>query len=128
MRIVALALLLISACGGAGEPEVRELPPADPRAAQKYLQASKLLAGPKTTDERRAAALLQEALTIDPNLWEAHYNLGVLHRRRGELKQALKEFAAAHEIQPGAAAPLLALAAVHYAMGDAGEAAEILSR
>jgi tetratricopeptide (TPR) repeat protein len=119
--------LIASACGGAPEkPALRTLPPADPRAVQKYLQASALMTDGKTRDEQRAQALLHEALAIDGMLWEARYNLGVLHRRRGELSKALTELQAAHEVQPAAGAPLLALAEVHYAMGALDDATGFL--
>jgi tetratricopeptide (TPR) repeat protein len=119
--------LLASACGGGStKPTLRALPPADPRAVRKYLEASALMTGGKTRDEQRAQALLQESLTIDGMLWEARYNLGVLHRRRGELRTALAELQAAHAVQPAAGAPLLALAEVHYAMGELDAATRFL--
>jgi tetratricopeptide (TPR) repeat protein len=126
--LLACVAGLLWACGGGAPPsrEPRALPPADPAAVQKYLEASALMSDGKTLDEQRAAALLQEALVIDPNLWEARYNLGVLHRRRGELRRALREFEAAHDIQPGAPGPRRALAEVHYAMGGLGDAARFL--
>jgi tetratricopeptide (TPR) repeat protein len=127
LQLACWFALALGACGGgAQKQEVRALPPADPRAVQKYLQASALMSGEKTRDEQRAQALLHEALAIDANLWEARYNLGVLYRRRGELRKALAEFEAAHGIQPGAGGPLLALAEVHHAMGELDDAAEFL--
>jgi len=91
--LLALALLSLAACGGSVEPVPKTaaaLPPADPVAAKKYMQASELLAA-KQPDDVRAEALLKEALSIDGYLWEAHYNLGVLYRRRGELRKALAQ-------------------------------------
>jgi tetratricopeptide (TPR) repeat protein len=125
--LYASCVALACACGGGSEkPAVRALPPADPRAVQKYLQASALMTGGVTRDERRAQALLHEALAIDGLLWEARYNLGVLHRRRGELRKALTELQAAHELQPAAGGPLLALAEVHHALGELDAATRFL--
>ena len=33
----------------------------------------------------RAIGLMREAIAIDPNLWEAHYDLGVLLAQGGDL-------------------------------------------
>ena len=94
-------------------------------AVQKFTAASELMTG-KQRDDVRAEALLKEALAIDGYLWEAHYNLGVLYRRRGELRKALEELQAAHDTQPGAAEPLLALAETHHALAQPAAAAELL--
>jgi tetratricopeptide (TPR) repeat protein len=127
----ALALLLLSAaCGGSSvsvQPTVRALPPADPRAASKYLEACALLAANKPAEDQRAAALLREALQIDSYLWEAHYNLGVIYLRRGELRKAESELEAAHKAQPAAGEPLLALAEAKEALGEREHASDLLA-
>jgi tetratricopeptide (TPR) repeat protein len=128
---VGIALLTAAACGGGAEqqkPTLRALPPANPKAVQKYLQATELMASEREEDGVRAAALLREALTIDELLWEAHYNLGVLHRRRGELRKAVRQLQAAHDTQPGAGEPILALAEVYDKLGDPDRAAELLEQ
>jgi tetratricopeptide (TPR) repeat protein len=122
--------LWAAACGGAAksaEPTLRALPQANPRAVQKYLKANELAASGQPQSIDRAEALLREALLIDSYLWEAHYNLGVLYRRDGQLRKALREFQDAHETQPGATEPLLALAEVHAALGEPQQASELLA-
>jgi tetratricopeptide (TPR) repeat protein len=120
------------ACGGASGARSTTtraaLAPADPVAAQKYVKASRML---RERDlprgrEAKAEALLREALRIDPNLWEAHHNLGVLQRRSGELRAALDSFRAAHRIQPDAAEPALAMAEVLSTLDRLDEAADLL--
>lgn len=132
MRPIVLALLCSFAwsagCGGAAEATVqsREVPPADPKAAKKYLEGARILARPGNNHDRRAMELFREAITIDPFLWEAHYNWGVVLRRRGELREALVHFKSAHDIQPAAHEPTLALAETQYSLGEREAATELL--
>lgn len=126
---LALALGPLVACGGSRpETETRALPPADPRAVDKYVRASKLISAEGKGDGVRASALLHEALAIDPNLWEAHYNLGVLYRQQGALDRAAESLRKALEIQPAASEPRLALAEVEHARGELDVAAELLGQ
>ncbi len=126
--LVASLMLLAVGCGGAAEATVqsREVPPADPKAAKKYLEGARLLSRPGNNRDRRAMELFREAVTIDPFLWEAHYNWGVILRRRGELREALTHFKAAHDIQPAAHEPTLALAETQYSLGEREQASELL--
>ena len=131
MTRCALVLLLglLAACGGSRpETQIRALPPADPRAVDKYVRASKLMGREGTSDSVRASALLREALAIDPNLWEAHYNLGVLYRQQGALDRAAESLHKALEIQPAASEPRLALAEVEHERGKLDAAAELLGQ
>jgi tetratricopeptide (TPR) repeat protein len=130
--LAASVALMLCACGGAGRARSTSaragVPPANPMAAEKYVQASRILRArdlPRGR-EARAEALLLDALRIDPSLWEAHYNLGVLRRRRGELRAALESFRAAHRIQPDAGEPALAMAEALWMRGELDEAAELL--
>jgi tetratricopeptide (TPR) repeat protein len=129
-RLALCALLFGCGCGGAAQtlqPKTRALPPADPIAARKYLEACALLAVNKPADDERAVALLNAALAIDSYLWEAHYNLGVVYRRRGELRRAQAELEAAHKVQPGAGETLLALAETEEALGQRQHASDLLA-
>jgi tetratricopeptide (TPR) repeat protein len=121
-------LLLLAACGGAATqlPPVSAARPADPRAARIYLEGVEAMGKPD--GEPRAIAAFEQALAIDPKLWEAQYNLGVLHRRRGELRKALPHLQAAHELESSAGEPLIALAEAQHALGDKDEAAELLQQ
>ncbi len=117
-----------SACGGASTegPETVALPPANPAAVREYMAGVRLMNREGDRYERRALARFRKAVEIDPNLWEAHYNLGVLLRRRGELDEAAAAFQRALAINPTASEPLLASAEVAYAQGELEEAAERL--
>jgi tetratricopeptide (TPR) repeat protein len=123
---VALAGGIAAGCGGASAESAmahRELPPADPRAVAEFNRGNSLM------DRNRVAparAHFEKALQIDPNLWEAHYNIGVLDREAGELRRAIQRFERARAIQPGASQPLLALAEAFYTIGEADEAADLL--
>ncbi len=130
-----LALLLAStlasaavACGGATaeSPETVELPPADPAAVREYMAGVRLLGKQGARYQRRALARFRKAIEIDPNLWEAHYNLGVVLRRRGRMEEASAAFQQALAINPAASEPLLASAEVAYAEGDLDAAADRL--
>ena len=123
------ALLLLLAvslgCGGSsarGAGRV-ELPPANPEAVRHYTSGNRALA---RGNLGRARAQYRQALVLDGNLWEAHYNLGVLERREGNLEEARTELAAAIAIQPVARETLLAAAEVAYALGDEDEAIDHL--
>jgi lipopolysaccharide biosynthesis regulator YciM len=125
---VLVTLSLLAACG-AGVAEQKPVvgpPPADPRAARVYLDGVKLIAANDAASDTRAIAAFEQALGIDPKLWEAHYNLGVLYRRRGELRKALPHLQSAHALDPAAGEPLIALAETQHALGERDTAADLL--
>ena len=131
---MTLALTLAScmgvglvACGpkNGGEGPIA-VPAADPAAVREYLAGVRLLEKAGRRYQRRARARFQKAVQIDPNLWEAHYNLGVMQRRDGDLDAAAESFGNAVRIQPGASEPLLGAAEVAYAQGDRDAAASRL--
>jgi tetratricopeptide (TPR) repeat protein len=130
-----LAALLVpftgvtSGCGGGGgevSTEVRELPPADPRAVREFRAGNRLMGRPGSRNDQRALEHFRRAVEIDPYLWEAHYNMGVLYRRRGEIREAITSLEEARRIQPGAPEPLLALAEAMWALGERDDASELL--
>ena len=122
---VVLVLSVLGGCGGAnteGAAQV-ELPPANPEAVRRYTSGNRALSRGKI---RRARSQYRRALEIDENLWEAHYNLGVLERRAGNLEEAKAQFDAALSIQPYARETLLAAAEVEYALENASAAVDRL--
>lgn len=121
-----LVLVLAMACGGGNQgTQHTELPPANPEAVREMVAAVRLMnRGPRF--HRRARTRLQRAIQIDPQLWEAHYNLGVLERAAGDLPAASAAFDAALAIDPNASEPLLAAAEVAYSRGDRSAAADRL--
>ncbi len=134
-RVVLLAFLAVLpapvsiGCGGSSgdvETTPAELPPADPRAVRAFRAGNRLMSRGRTRADRRALRRFREAVEIDPYLWEAYYNMGVLHRRRGEMREAIEALGHARRIQPGAREPLLALAEVRYAMGERDQAISLL--
>jgi tetratricopeptide (TPR) repeat protein len=56
-----------------------------------------------------AEATLLEALNLDPDLAEAHFNLGTLYARRGDLGSATAHLARAADLRPDDAVPQLAV-------------------
>ena len=125
--LVSLSISLGVACGSErGDDTVVEVPPADPAAVREYMAGVRLLQKQERRYQRRAMGRFQKAVEIDPNLWEAHYNIGVLHRREGDLEAASASFDRAITIQPGASEPLLGAAEVAYAQGDRDSAASRL--
>jgi tetratricopeptide (TPR) repeat protein len=129
---LALAGVVLPACGGATSAggaariDPSQLPPVDPRALRAFQEGVRDMERGGRAAERSARESFEEALELDPNLWEAHYNLGVLHRRAHRLRQAATSFEAARAIQPGSSEVLAALAETRYALGERDAAAELL--
>jgi tetratricopeptide (TPR) repeat protein len=109
------------------KPAVEPIKAADPQATRVYRDAVKAMQSGKHEDHERALRDFERALSLDPELWEAHYNVGVLLRLRGELKKALPHLSAAHKQAPAVGEPLLALAELRHALGEREEAADLLS-
>jgi tetratricopeptide (TPR) repeat protein len=126
----ALVLMWLSACAAHGgdamiaKPSIEQVKAANPEAARIYREAVKAL----QSDQERALHDFERALSLDPQLWEAHYNAGVLLRLRGELKKALPHLTAAHAADPSAGEPLIALAELQHALGEREEAADLLAQ
>ena len=117
-RGLAFALCLgLAACGGTKKTsKAPALPPSDPRAISKMAQG---VEAAKTANGRgRAIELLKEAVGTDGKLWEARYDLGVLHAEAGDLAAAEKELAAALELAPNAEDVAVALSEVRRRRGD----------
>jgi tetratricopeptide (TPR) repeat protein len=84
-----------------------------PAAAQHLARAAELglneaplfnllgLAYSKTEREQQAIESYRKALTLDPNLAEAHLNLAALLRRMGRQREAQPEYEAACRLRPG---------------------------
>lgn len=99
----------------------------DPRAVSEYRAGLQALSRGGPRAEERALEHFRAATRLDPNLWEAHHDAGVLLRRRGDLREAIAAFERASRIQPAATEPLLALAEARLAVGDLRGAAEALA-
>jgi tetratricopeptide (TPR) repeat protein len=132
MRRLPLFLLvsLSVACGGSkvvSRPRVATtvaLPPANPLAVGKMVQGAQAA---KDGQRDRAASLLREAIAIDPNLWEARYDLGVVLAGAGDLAGAEEQLAAAAKLTPDNQEIAVALAEVRRRRDEHKLAAEGLA-
>jgi Flp pilus assembly protein TadD len=98
----AFLFLALVACGGGNQgrataPATHELPPADPVAVAKMVQG---VQAAKDGQRDRAAHLLREAISIDTNLWEARYDLGLILTNMGDLAGAEDQLSAAAKLAP----------------------------
>ena len=125
--MLVLSLLLVVGCGktgrgaragGKGEPPNAEAVRALVSGARQ-LEAGRI--GP-------AKKLLRKAIERSPDMFEAHHNLGLAHRRMGELELAHKSLTTAHDLAPNAEAPIRALAEVSYALGQYEQASDLLGK
>jgi len=120
-----LFAVLLSACGAGNQAQqVQALPPVDAKALDKMVRAVGVAQG----ERAQAIDLLREAVSADPTLWEAHYNLGVLLTERGELSQAEKELARAAELAPNAEDVAVALGEVRRRRDEPKAAADGLQQ
>jgi tetratricopeptide (TPR) repeat protein len=119
---------LVMACGGSktkGAVAVSKvIPPANPQAVVKMVQGVTLAKDPQGHD--RAVQLLREAIAIDPNLWEARFDLGVLLANSGDLAGAEDSLASAAKTNADAADVALALAEIRQRRGEHKAAAEAM--
>lgn len=127
--LVAAALATGAAgCGGGAKalakPAKTELPPANPQAVTKMVQGVNAAKDPGGRD--RGITLLKEAITMDGNLWEARYDLGVVLAASGDLAGAEEQLRLANKVAPDAPDVVLALAEVQRRRGEEKAAAETL--
>jgi len=122
---VAASLLLADALVDLGlhERALRELDrslaaarTSKDRARLLYKKALVLAeAGAKREEVER---LLKEAVTLDPELWQAYYDIGRIRLALGDAEGALRAFLRAYRENPNDPRVLLGLAAAYDALGD----------
>ncbi len=126
--VPALMLVLLVGCGGRSKqgPKTVDsgLPPANPIAVQRMIEGVTAAKDPRL--QSRAVALLREAVRIDPNLWEARFDLGVVLANSGDLANAEEELRAAAKLARGREEVAVALAEVRRRRGSHREAAASL--
>lgn len=129
-RLLPLVLLAFAVgCGGAStgsgadEPIV---PPANPEAVRELVEGARVLARARRGAEVDAVRHFEAALAIDPNLWEAHYNIAIVARRAGRFEDAIASLTAAQRIDPASREIALALAECYSSSGDRGRAIDVL--
>jgi len=75
-----------------------------------------------------AIAAYQEVLSKNPNVAEAHYNIGFLLAKKKDWPGAQAAFQKALEVRPGYGEALIALAGVYQESGQAEKATELLAK
>ena len=128
MRVGILVLCLASqALGCTGRQGASESPKptrGDPHAVSAMLKA--VQASSESEGRKRAVTLLEQAVKLDPDLWEAHFNLGILATEAGEYEKALHHLEKSHAAAPNAEDIVVALAHVHERMGNPKLAVTVL--
>jgi tetratricopeptide (TPR) repeat protein len=131
LACLACACAIALGCGGggtrtSGPTAGREQGPVDAAALRSFQAGVHSMGGETRAARARAREHFEEAIRLDPQLWEAHYNLGVLLRRAGELRDAAAAFEAARAIQPANGDVLVGLAETRLALGERDPAAQLL--
>ncbi|HWZ88428.1 MAG TPA: tetratricopeptide repeat protein [Polyangiaceae bacterium] len=115
--LLGAGMLLLAACGASHKKvDAPTLPPANPQAVSQMVQGVRSAKDASSRDH--AIALLRNAVTADPGLWEAHYNLGILLADKGDLKPAERELSDAAKLAPNAEDVAVALSEVRRRQGD----------
>jgi Flp pilus assembly protein TadD len=129
-RLAPTLLCAIAACGRAASPspvprtQVVALAPANPVAVGKMVQG---VQAARDGQPERAGALLREALQVDPNLWEARYDLGIVLAGTGNLSESEQQLRIVAKLVPDFQDGAVALAEVRRRRGEARVAADGLS-
>ncbi len=122
------ALLAIALLGCGRKPAVDpktavvRLPPANPAAVGKMVQGITFAKEPR--GRAQAISLLREAVKIDPNLWEAHFDLGLVLAMDSDLAAAEASLKTAHGLAPAEEDVAVALGEVRRRRGLSKDAAE----
>jgi Flp pilus assembly protein TadD len=139
VRAVAVAALCagLGACGG-GKPSTTTAANAPKKETRVNLAKPAIQAlvegaafakiylkeGDTTGAKDKAIAKLKTAISIDGRLWEAHYDLGLVYARSGELAKAETELASASADAPDDEGVAIALCEVRRRRGEGKLAAE----
>jgi tetratricopeptide (TPR) repeat protein len=127
-----LALLLLAGCAATTRSAERADTAArtarDDRAMRAFVEGAEQLARGTPKSLARARELLSEAVQLNPQLWEAHYDLGLTERRLGAFDRARPSLEAALRLAPDAPEPLFALADCALAAGELDAAASNLTK
>ncbi len=129
-RALCLAACLL-AVGGCPPPSpvVRPDPGLALRkreAVERYNQGIRLLGSKKGTSYFEAVTALEAAVALDPELFEARYDLGLLYDRGNDYARARAAFSEALRLRPGDRAALFNLASAARRAGRLDEAVDML--
>jgi tetratricopeptide (TPR) repeat protein len=113
-----IIILLVAACGGGSATSrigpkgrnIARLDPVNPKAQKEFEAAMRALrlGGPEAMET--AKARLKAALDIDPKIWEAWHDLGVIHYKDGDDDSAITAYGKALEVNKDHTPTLLARA------------------
>src|SRR5262249_24937287 len=109
MRRLAVSLLLLAACRGhvtgriqseKGNTPAPKLDPGTPEATREFEAAVRALrlGGPEAP--ATAKARFEQAVKLEPKLWEARHDLGVIDAREGDDEGAIAAFGHALDVVP----------------------------
>ena len=123
-------LLALVACGGGSATSrigpkgrnIARLEKVNPKAQKEFEAAMRALrlGGPEAMET--AKARLKAALDIDPKIWEAWHDLGVIHYKDGEDDAAITAFSKALDVNKEHTPTLLARAEAHRRAGHKKDA------
>jgi Flp pilus assembly protein TadD len=127
--VAVLAILPALGCGGSKAVASKAtatvvLPPANPVAVSRMVQG---VQAAKDGQRDRAVSLLREAIQVDPNLWEARYDLGVVLAGAGDLAGAEDALSATAKLAPDQQDVAVALAEVRRRREETKRAADGLA-
>jgi tetratricopeptide (TPR) repeat protein len=123
-RAAVILSLCLASCGRAKQKPVAA-PAANvvvPLAASKMISGVEFAKSPNGRD--RGVALLREAIALDPRLWEAHYDLGILLAQSGDLADAEPSLERAAQLAPTSEEVATALGQVRRRRGQNRKAAD----
>lgn len=131
MRSAAILIVLaLAACGGNGKgrtvgsggPKAPVLEPVKPAALKEFRAALRALKLGGEDGRETAKARFEEAVRLDPSLWEAWHDLGVIAALDGDDDAAVSAFSRALGINPAHTPTRIARAEAHARGGDTDEA------
>lgn len=86
------------------------------------------LKGNRSFDLGEAKRILERSLANDQSLSHAHFLLGFIHQREGNVREALREYQETLQLDPHNALALQARAYVHFVSGDRSRALQAYNR
>lgn len=135
-RLLLCVALTLAACGGSklsvtssGAAKKSDRTDVAPPAIKAMVEGAAfakiyLKEGDATGARAKAVAKLEEALVLDERLWEAHYDLGLVHAKAGELGKAAEHLQSAATASPDSEAVAVALCEVRRRRSETKSAAE----
>ena len=116
--IAALGSAMLAACGDKAPDSPTPVPSTSTPTAPPTPSASERMALGMDYREQgeldKAVAEFQQAIELDPDFVEAHYNLGLTHADRGEFDAAIAEYEKALELAPDLAEAHNGLGTVYF--------------